>query len=319
MGADRIEISMGERGTQLTPSVVWRFGKSEVNGIEIAWEQAGPAHGEPLLLIMGLSWQAIHWPEALCADLISRGFRVIRFDNRDIGRSASVNRGVRFDLLKDSLRVKAGLRVRANYTLHDLADDTLGLMDALELPRVHLAGFSMGGMVAQILAARHPLRVKSLNALMTSTNHPWLPPPAMPVLRELFGKLPPNADRDLLVGNMVKMQRLLQGRGYPTADQALFELSERAFERGHRLGGVMRQTHGIVATGSLEGLTSEIVVPTQVIHGSEDPMLRPVGAKRIAKLVRGARFDLIRGLGHDLPQAVLPRIVELVGANAARA
>ena len=299
--------------------VPWQSGSTDIRGVKLAWEQAGPEHGDPMLLINGLSWQAIHWPDALAANFISRGFRVIRFDNRDIGLSSSVNRGIRFDIYKDAARVMMGRPVAANYKLPELADDTLGLMDALGLGRVHLVGFSMGGMISQIVAAKHPLRVKSFAALSTSTNHPWLPPPKLSVIRQMFAPLPADADHDLIVANMVKTLRILQGRAYPTPKRELFELCERAFARDFRPGGMLRQAHGIIATGSIEEFTRNVVAPTQVIHGTEDPLLRPTAGKRVAKLVRGSRLDLIRGLGHDMPEAVLPHIADLVAANAARA
>ncbi len=300
-------------------AIEWRRGLSRVNGVTLAWEQAGPEHGEPLLLVMGLSLQLIHWPEALCADLVARGFRVIRFDNRDIGLSSSVNHGVRFDVLRDNVRVKFGRRVKANYTLLDMAEDTRGLLDALELPQVHLVGLSMGGMISQIVAGKHPERVRSLTALMSSTNHPWLPPPALPVMRALFSPLPSNPSREQILQRMVKTSELLSGSGYPTSAEERLALCERAFDRSFRPGGVMRQTHAIIATGSIEQFSRQVVAPTHVIHGSADRLLRLVSGRRIAKVIRGARLEVIEGLGHDLPRGVLPKFADSIAANAGRA
>lgn len=296
----------------------WTQGVARVNGVELAYEQAGPQHGEPLLLVMGLSWQLIHWPESLCSDLVARGFRVVRFDNRDIGLSSNVDRGVRFDILRDTMRMKVGLRSKANYTLHDMADDTCGLLDALEMPRAHLVGLSMGGMISQLVAGKHPKRVRSLTAIMSSTNHPWLPPPALRVLRAMFAPLPKNPSREEILQRMANNLTQLQGSIYTTPHAERMALCERAFTRAFRPGGIMRQTHAITITGSIEGILPRVIAPTQVVHGLSDPLLRPVSGKRIAKLIRGAKLELIEGLGHDLPEAVMPRFAELIAQNVAR-
>ena len=296
----------------------WSQGMAQVNGVQLAYEQAGPERGEPLLLVMGLSWQLIHWPESLCADLVARGFRVVRFDNRDIGLSSSVDRGIRFDILRDTVRMKVGIRSKANYTLHDMAEDTRQLLDVLEMPRAHLVGLSMGGMISQLVAAKHPERVRTLTAIMSSTNHPWLPPPKLRMLRAMFAPLPKNPSREQILERMVNNLTELQGSRYTTPHHERAAFCERAFARSFRPGGIMRQTHAITVTGSIEEFSSQVVAPTQVVHGLSDPLLVPAHGKRIAKLIRGAKRELIEGLGHDLPEAVMPRFAELIAGNAAR-
>lgn len=296
----------------------WTSGITRANGVDLAWEQAGPQSGEPLVLIMGLSWQLVHWPNSFCEALVNQGFRLIRFDNRDIGLSGEVNNGVRFDVVRDSVRTKLGLKCQANYTLHDMAEDTRALMDALDVQRAHVVGVSMGGMISQILAGRHAARVKSLTTIMSSTNHPWLPLPDLEVLRAMVAPLAKNANREQLVQRSMKMLQLLASPKYSDSLDEQRALAERAFDRSFRPSGMMRQTHAITVTGSVEKQTASITAPTQVIHGLSDRLLKPAGSKRIAKLARNARLELIDGMGHDLPRKLVPRLVSMIANNAAR-
>lgn len=297
----------------------WTGGVARSNGIEIAFEQAGPEHGEPLLMVMGLTWQLIHWPDSLCEQLVARGFRLTRFDNRDAGLSSSVDRGVRFDMVKDSLRKKLGLSVAANYTLFEMAKDTVGLLDALAIQRTHLVGVSMGGMISQLIAGKYPERVRSLTSIMSNTNHPWLPPPELALLREMLRPLPKQASREQAVERSIRMHTMLSSPAYRNSESELRSLCERGFDRAFRPAGVMRQTHAITATGSLEALVKRIKAPTQIVHGLADRLVRPVGGKRSAKLVRHSKLTLIEGMGHDLPNALSPRLVSLIAGNAAEA
>lgn len=297
----------------------WTNGTVHVNGIDLAWEQAGPAGGEPLLLIMGLGRQLITWPDLFCESLVSRGFRLTRFDNRDIGLSGSGDRGVRFHVMKDLLRKKVGLRVEANYTLHDMTEDTVQLMNALDIARAHVVGVSMGGMIAQLVAAKCPKRVLSLTSIMSSTNHPWLPPPAWEIVRILGEQLPKNSPREVAVAHAMKIGRMIGSPGYPKTEAILRAEAERAFDRAFRPDGGSRQTHAIAATASIEAFVREIVAPTQVVHGVADRLVRPAGGQRSAKLIRNSRLAMIEGMGHDLPDGLVPRLVELISGNAGRA
>ena len=300
--------------------LTWTSGVARANGLEIAFEQAGPESGEPLLMVMGLTWQLIHWPDSLCEQLVAQGFRLTRFDNRDAGLSSSVDRGVRFDLVKDSFRKKLGLSVAANYTLVDMAKDSIGLLDALAIKRTHLVGVSMGGMISQLIAGKYPERVRSLTSIMSNTNHPWLPLPELPVLRAMLTPLPKEPTRELAVERSVKMHRLLSSSpAYRNSDADLRAMCERGFDRAFRPSGVMRQSHAIAATGSIEGFVKRIVAPTQIVHGLADKLVRPVGGKRSAKLVRHSKLTLIDGMGHDLPDKLSPRLASLIAGNAAQA
>ena len=297
----------------------WTSGITHANGIDVAWEQAGPSHGEPLILIMGLARQLISWPDLLCESLVARGFRLTRFDNRDIGLSGAGDRGLRFNLIKDLLRKKVWLPVEANYTLHDMTEDTLQLMNALDIRAAHVVGVSMGGMIAQLLASKSQKRVLSLTSIMSSTNHPWLPPPAWEIMRVMGERLPRDCPRDVAVARAMMVGRLIGSPLYPKPEAVLRAESERAFDRAFRPDGGSRQTHAIAVTGSIEPLVKRIVAPTQVIHGTADRLVRPAGGQRSAKLIRHSNLAMIEGMGHDLPDALAPRLVELITSNAARA
>lgn len=303
----------GDEGLQ------WQRGRSAANGIEIEWEQAGPANGEPLLLVMGLSWQLIHWPEAFCAELVRRGIRVIRFDNRDAGLSSEVNRRIRFNIPKTEITRKLGIKPPSNYLLYDMAADTLGLMDALGIERAHIAGISMGGMISQIVSGTAPQRIKSLTSIMSTTNHPWLPGPTWPVMKYMFLTRPPNLERDTIIARDLHIRRLIGSPQYPSTEAELRNIAARAYDRSFRPGGTLRQTHAIAATSSFEPLLKNVKAATQIVHGLADPLVRPAGGKRSAKLIRGARLELIEGMGHDLPAALMPRLAGLIADNMARA
>lgn len=294
-------------------------GKAEANGQTLYWEALGPERGEPLMLVMGLGCQLIQWPEVLCADLAARGFRVIRFDNRDAGLSGDANRGVRFNLRRDYLRVRLGLKPGpSNYLLHDMARDTVGLMDALGITRAHLVGVSMGGMISQITAGTFPDRVRSLCSIMSSTNHPWVWQTRLDLLLRLATP-PQDHQRATIVARQAETFRLIGSPGYPTPEDERLAFAGRAFDRAFRPGGTLRQMHAITATGSFEPLLGKVVAPTQILHGSDDPLVRPICGRRSASLIRGARLEVIDGMGHDCPKALMPRWAELIAANAGRA
>ena len=296
----------------------WNAGSAVVNGLPMQWEQAGPDNGEPLLLVMGLGGQLIHWPDALCEDLVARGFKLIRFDNRDAGLSGDANRGVPIHLPRDWLRSRWGQPVDANYTLHDMAADTVALLDTLGVARAHLAGVSMGGMISQIVAARYPKRVRSLTSIMSSTNHPKLPGARLDVLLHMSGLTPRPKTREAVIRRSTTMLRRIGSPGFPTPYEYRARIVGMAYDRAFRPSGVLRQTHAILATGSFEDLLPQISAPTQVIHGLADPLLRPASGQRSAQIIRGSRLEMIPGMGHDLAPSLMPQWSGLIAANAAR-
>jgi pimeloyl-ACP methyl ester carboxylesterase len=297
----------------------WSAGSACVNGLQLSWEQAGPEHGEPMLLVMGLGGQLIHWPDALCERLVANGFRVIRFDNRDAGLSSDADRGVPIRLPRDWLRSRFGLAADANYTLHDMAADTVGLLDALDIRRAHLVGVSMGGMISQIVAGRYPARVISLSSIMSSTNHPRLPSARFDVLWRMAGIGPRPRTREAVIRRSTALLRRVGSPAFPTPAEYRIKLAGRAYDRAFRPAATTRQAHGILATGSVESLLPQITAPTQVVHGLADPLLLPACGQRSAKLIRHSRLELIPGMGHDFALPLMPHWADLITANAARA
>lgn len=300
-------------------TLTWQREDLECNGLPLHFECAGPEHGEPILLVMGLGCQLIQWPEALCADLVARGFRVIRFDNRDAGLSGEGNRGVRFNLRGDFLRSRIGLGPGpSNYLLHDMAQDVVALMDGLGLRRAHIAGVSMGGMISQLVAATFPDRVSSLTSIMSGTNHPWTRQTRLDLLLRMTTP-PPNQERETIVARSTETFQLIGSPAYPTPVPELRAFAARAYDRAFRPGGTLRQMHAITATRCFEDLLGKVRAPTQIIHGTHDVLLRPVCGQRSARSIPGARLELIEGMGHDSPTALMPRWAELIAANAGRA
>lgn len=304
----------------LPPTFDWTSGSGALaSGIHLHWEEAGPPGAEVALLVMGLGGQLIHWPDALCTELLRRGFRVIRFDNRDAGLSGEVDRGIRINLARDWLLSRFGRQSPANYSLLDMSDDAIGLLDLLGIARAHWVGVSMGGMISQITAARHPQRVASLTSIMSTTNDPKLPPARFDVLWRMGRLGPQPTRREAVIRRAVSMARRIGSPGYPIPTQTLADTAGRAYDRAFRPDGVARHTHAVVSTGSFEELLSGILMPTQIIHGLDDPLLRAACGMRSAELIPGARLELIPGMGHDMPAALMPRWAELIAENAGRA
>lgn len=287
------------------------------NGIELFYESRGPVNGEPLLFIMGLSAQMVFWPEPLLNELADQGYRVIRFDNRDVGKSTRIRGRIPHATPVTMARFFAGLPIKAPYTLHDMVADTVGLMDALGIGRAHLVGASMGGMIGQLLAATHPERVASLTSIMSSTNSRWMPPPAPSALKTLVGPRARIETVDEYIQHGLRTWRILGGT-LPQGDELLADMFRQSWERGLYPRGILQQFTGIMATGGFGRLLRRVEAPTTVIHGSHDPLIRPAGGKFSARAIPGAQLEIIRGMGHDLPEVVLPQIAGLIRDNARR-
>ena len=298
--------------------IAWREGLAETNGIKIAYQDAGPKTAQPFLLVMGLGCQLIHWPEAFCQGLLDQGYRVIRFDNRDIGLSSSGDRKVRINMQTTFLRNKLGLKTTANYSLYDMVADTVGLLDALKIPAAHLVGVSMGGMIAQLLAATHPDRVLSLTSIMSSPNSRRVPSPPLAVLKMMTRPLKDHG-RAAVVARSEELFDRIGSPAYPADKRLRRAFMEQAFDRAYRPGGLMRQTHAIMVTPGFEDKLKKITAPTLVVHGDADELVSPIGGKRSAMNIPGAKLVMIPGMGHDFPVQLMPRWVELVTGNAARA
>jgi pimeloyl-ACP methyl ester carboxylesterase len=283
-----------------------------VNGVELCYETFGDPSDPTALLVMGLATQMVGWPDAFCEELAGRGFHVVRFDNRDIGRSQKMDFPVptiRQLLLRD--------KKAAHYTLEDMADDGFALLDHLGIARAHVVGVSMGGMIAQTMAARRPDRVLSLASMLSNTGARWSGQP-LPTLYPLLLRRPPR-DRAGYVQHGIDLFHKIGSPGFPRDDGQLREIAERSYDRGLNPAGSLRQLAAIVASGDRTPLLRTITVPTVVVHGTKDKLVPVSGGRATAKAIPGARLVLIVGMGHDLPRGAWPRILDAIEENAARA
>jgi pimeloyl-ACP methyl ester carboxylesterase len=266
-----------------------------------------------MLLVMGLGTQMLGWHEDFCETLAARGFHVVRFDNRDNGRSTKLSHLPAPTLKQLALRD----RKAASYTLDDMADDAIGLLDHLGIERAHVVGASMGGMIAQTIAIRHPDRVLSLVSIMSNTGARLTGQPALGVL-PIFLKRAPRT-REGYVDHIVQLFDTIGSPGFERDEAELRELQNRAFDRGIDPAGTSRQLAAIMASGNRAPKLRRLDVPTLVIHGKADRLVNPSGGRATAKAIPGARLLLIDGMGHDLPRGAWPQIVEAIAENAARA
>lgn len=283
------------------------------NGIELWYETFGDAADPPLLLIMGLGGQGIAWPNELCDGFVDRGFFVIRYDNRDVGLSTMFEGEV--NLLATATAVATGQPVEAPYTLADLADDAAGLLDTLDLAAAHVMGASMGGMIAQTLAIRHPARVLTLTSVMSTTGEPDVGQPSPEAMGMLLGEVTPG--RDGAIANAAKWSKTIGSPDLRDEDRVK-ELAGLQYDRNPRMDGVGRQLLAILASGSRAEALAELTVPTLVIHGTADKLIDQSGGERTAALVPGAQLELLEGMGHDLPVPLWSTYIELVTRHAAQ-
>lgn len=297
-----------------------RSGMATVNGgIELCYEDWGDVSAEPLLLIMGLSAQMLVWPDEFCQMLVDRGYRVIRFDNRDIGLSTKVKAKIeKMNELVRMARFSLGLKSPAPYSLYDMAKDTEGLLDHLDIRQAHVVGASMGGMIAQVLAGTRPERVLSLGVIFSSTNQPLLPPPHPKALQPLMKGPGKGASTEDIVAHSVKLFSVIGSPAHPVPQDEREAFARRLIGRSYHPAGVKRQFTAVLSSGSLKPVARRIMAPTVVIHGKEDKLVPPACGKAVAKAIRGAELHMIPGMGHDLPKALWPKIVHLIDSNARR-
>jgi pimeloyl-ACP methyl ester carboxylesterase len=286
---------------------------AQVGEIELCFETFGSPQDPALLLVMGLGTQMIAWPEEFCRLLVARGFFVIRYDNRDSGRSTHLRDQRPPTLIQLLLRDRRA----AKYSLADMAADGIGLLDRLGIERAHVAGISMGGMIAQTMAARHPERVLSLASLMSNTGHWWKGTPYLRTYPIFLRR--PATDRQRAIEATMSVFKQIGSRGFPFDEAATRKLAELGYDRGYDPAGGARQLAAILAAGDRTAELSRISVPTVVIHGDRDPMIRPSGGRATVAAIAGARLVTIPGLGHDLPRGAWDRIVDAIADNAQRA
>ncbi len=287
------------------------------NGIGIEVDDQGLPGGEPLLLIMGLGMQLTGWPDELVQLLVSRGFRVIRMDNRDAGLSQGFDHLGVPNVPLQAVRYSFRLPVAAPYGIADMAQDALGVIDALGLQRVHVCGASMGGMIAQHLAARHPQRVKSLTLMMTTTGSRKLPQPALRVRHALVSR-PRSGAVDDVVEHLEHVLQVIGSPAYPADRTRQRRRLEATVRRAWRPAGTARQIVAVVGDGDRSPLLPQITAPTRIIHGEADPLVRVAAGHDLATRIRGAVADIVPGMGHDLPLELLPRFAQDIAENAAR-
>lgn len=274
-------------------------------------EIGGNPKNPTILLIMGLGAQMLFWPDALCKQFIDAGFQVIRFDNRDIGLSSKLAKPTRhLNTLKLMGRFSLGLNnTGASYNLYDMAQDIHYLIEALQLDKVHIIGASMGGMIAQILAAKYPEKIATLGLLFTSNNQRFLPPPYPKQLMSLLYR-PKDTDETSVVYHSVKMFNILGSPGFINQIEAQ-KTAQKLYQRNYYPLGALQHFWAILCTGSLLHLDKQIQQPTIVVHGSRDRLLPPAHGRAVAKAIKNAKFELIDGMGHDLPAYFIPKLVQI--------
>jgi pimeloyl-ACP methyl ester carboxylesterase len=281
---------------------------AKTDRIEICHEVRG--RGTPLLLVMGLGSQLVRWTEKFLAELASRDFRLIVFDNRDVGLSTHFDQAGAPDLL-EVMRARAeGRDPGLAYGLDDMADDCVRLLDALGIPRAHVLGVSMGGMIAQTVAIRHPERLGSLTSIMSSTGNPDLPPAKPEVMARLM--LPPAKTREEAIEQAVETDRLIGSPVFPFEEDVYRERAGRAYDRCYDPAGVARQMAAIVAHGDRRARLAAVTTPTLVIHGRDDPLVPVEAGRDTAQSIPGAAWLELEGMAHDLPAPVHGRIADAV-------
>jgi pimeloyl-ACP methyl ester carboxylesterase len=287
---------------------------ARANGIDLCYDIFGDAGAEPMMLIMGLGAQMVLWDDAFCEQIAARGFRVIRFDNRDIGQSSKLSGGKRLTAI-ELLKLRfLNTPVAAPYRLLDMAQDTTALMDVLGIRSAHLVGASMGGMIAQEIAISFPQRVRSLTSIMSTTGNPRLPPPNRAAAALLM--MPPPRTKDEYLARFAQTWKLLRVGSFPEDEALDRKRAERCFERGLNPAGVGRQLRAILASGSRKERLRTVKSPTLVIHGTVDPLVHPAGGKDTAASIPGAKLMMIEGMGHAIPIPMWPEIIDAIARHA---
>jgi pimeloyl-ACP methyl ester carboxylesterase len=288
-----------------------REGKAPgTQGLEIHYEDMGDVDDPAVLLIMGLGAQLVFWRDEFCQKLIDQGLRVIRFDNRDVGLSGKMDgRRTKGSQVGNMVRSFLGVRSPSVYRLEDMADDAAALLDHLGIDRAHVVGASMGGMIAQVFAARHADRTRGLGVIFSSNNQPCLPPPGPQQLLAVVTGPSPDSPRDVIIENSIRVSRIIGSPGYPATEDRLRADAIAFYDRAHYPQGIARQFNAITGSGSLLHYDRRITAPTVVIHGKADKLMRPSGGKAIAKAIPNARLVLFDGMGHELPEPLWDDIV----------
>jgi pimeloyl-ACP methyl ester carboxylesterase len=289
------------------------------NAITLYYEDNGPADAPVILLVMGLGTQMIAWPDELIQGLVAKGFRVIHYDNRDVGLSQRMEDAPAGNLVWALFANAVGLPVRSAYSVADLAKDGVALLDALGIEKAHVVGASMGGMIVQHMAADHPHKVATMTSIMSSSGARGLPGPSAEVRKRMLAKRPANPSREEAVAMGADTLRAIAYPNDPArADSAYTDLATRAFDRSYYPIGMKRQLLAIVADGSRVERLKRITAPTLVVHGGADPLVPKEGSIDIARHIPGARLEIIDEMAHDLPPSQIGRLTTLISDHAAQ-
>jgi proline iminopeptidase len=292
------------------------------NGLSFEYESLGNPQDPAILLVMGLGVQMVLWPDEFCRMLVDKGFRVVRFDNRDIGLTTKLDHLGMPNIAKEAIKYWLRLPLRSPYSIEDMAGDTEALLDALGIPRAHVVGASMGGMIAQNLAVRAPSKVASLVSMMSTTGARSLPSPRSRAYKALLAPPPPPGETEAAIVRMMKLLRAIGSVTYPAKEDHLRAVCERHVRRSFNPAGASRQLLAIAASGDRTGVVRKIRAPTLVVHGDEDPLLLPACGEATLRAIRDgggqAEMTTIRGQGHDFPVEVLAEIADKVAAHCAR-
>ena len=286
------------------------------NGIDIEYESLGADDAPALLLVMGLSMQLHGWPDEFCRQLVERGFRVVRFDNRDCGLSSRIA-WPRVDVPRAVAASWLGMPVKAPYDLDDMAADAVGLLDALGIERANVVGASMGGMIGQVMAARHPQRVRRLVSIMSTTGNRRVSRGKPAAAQALLSRPADPRDPDSVVEHMLKVHSIIGSPRYPTDPAVLRQRFVRSVQRGYDRQATARQFLAILASGDRRRLLAQVAAPTLVIHGADDPLVPVAAGRDTAEHIAGARLLVIDGMGHDLPEPLFAQLVDAIAGHCA--
>lgn len=290
----------------------------QANAITIEYEAFGAAADPVVLLIMGLGAQLTRWPVAFCERLAARGFRVIRFDNRDVGRSTHLTSAPVPNIAQVLALLGMGLPVAVPYTLQDMAADAVGLLDALGVDQAHIVGASLGGMVAQIIAADYPQRVLSLTSIMSTTGSPVLPGPTAAAATALFARAPDPKDKEAYLAHALNSARTVASPGYVFNEAGVRERILTELSRGYNAAGTVRQMAAVSVSGDRTEQLKRIAAPTVVVHGAEDPLMHVAAGRATAAAIPNAELRIVPGMGHDLPLPLYDTIIDAIVAAASR-
>jgi pimeloyl-ACP methyl ester carboxylesterase len=286
------------------------------NNIDLYYEESGPIDAPVILLVMGLGTQMIAWPDELIQGLVSHGYRVIHYDNRDVGLSQRMDGAEAPNLVWAMVKARFGLPIKTAYTLTDMTMDGIALLDALGIAKAHVVGASMGGMIVQLMAAHHPDRLLTMTSIMSSSGRPGLPGPRADIRKRLMAPRPSNPTREEAVRLGAEAIESISFADMQRPHDAFVDMAARAFDRGYYPIGMKRQLLAIIADGSRVDRLKTVKVPTLVVHGGADPLVPKAGSEDIAELIPGARLEIIDEMGHDLPPSQVGRMVDLIAGHA---